>query len=29
MTPLWVFLVFLIPVSIFITWVFNSTGEAC
>ena len=25
-TPFWVFLVFLIPVSILITWVFNSTG---
>jgi CAAX protease family protein len=25
-TPFWVFLVFLLPVSILITWVFNSTG---
>jgi membrane protease YdiL (CAAX protease family) len=25
-TPFWVFLVFMIPVSILITWVFNSTG---
>jgi membrane protease YdiL (CAAX protease family) len=25
-TPIWVFLVFLLPVSIIITWVFNSTG---
>jgi membrane protease YdiL (CAAX protease family) len=26
-TPFWVFLVFLLPVSILITWVFNGTGE--
>jgi membrane protease YdiL (CAAX protease family) len=25
-TPLWVFLIFMLPVSILITWVFNSTG---
>jgi membrane protease YdiL (CAAX protease family) len=25
-TPFWVFLIFLLPVSILITWVFNSTG---
>jgi membrane protease YdiL (CAAX protease family) len=25
-TPFWAFLVFMVPVSIFITWVFNSTG---
>jgi membrane protease YdiL (CAAX protease family) len=25
-TPFWVFLVFLLPVSILITWIFNSTG---
>ena len=27
-TPFWVFLIFMLPVSILITWVFNSTGEA-
>jgi membrane protease YdiL (CAAX protease family) len=25
-TPFWVFLVFMLPVSVLITWVFNSTG---
>jgi uncharacterized protein len=26
LTPFWVFLIFMLPVSILITWVFNSTG---
>ena len=28
-TPFWVLLLFLVPVSVLITWVFNGTGEAC
>src|SRR3712207_2089164 len=26
-TPFWAFLIFILPVSILITWIFNSTGE--